>query len=165
MSMSTIDRPPPIIRGPYVDPWPGVSGSLPPITSGRRAAPQMPVQASGGVAMPPNTAPTFESARLAVANGTRVFSVDTVSTPIIQRPTNIRNFLYLRNSSNSATAVVYVEFGANASTQSAVRLEKDEQLCLDAVVLQDDVTAISNEANASLSVMVSTVALPPGMVL
>ena len=163
MSMSTIDRPPPIIRGPYVDPWPGVSGSLPPITSGRRAAPQMPVQASGGVAMPPNTAPTFESARLAVANGTRVFSVDTVSTPIIQRPSNIRNFLYLRNS--SATAIVYVEFGANATLQSAIRLDVNEQLILDAVVLQDDVSAIADAANAFLSVMVSTVALPPGMVL
>lgn len=123
----------------------------------------MPVQASGGVALPSDVVPTVEFARLAVANGTKVFAVNQSSTPILTRPPNIRNFLYLRNS--SVTANLYIEFGGVASASSAVRLEPNEQLILDAVVLQDDITAYADAANGQLSLMFSNIALPPGYAL
>lgn len=178
--MSTIDDNPPVSRGPFVTPWPGRQTDLPPLPSRQpggggaggvgdvlptgRAGPQMPVQASGGVALPSDVVPTVEFARLAVANGTKVFPVNNgSSTPILTKPPNIRNFLYLRNS--SVTANLYIEFGGVASTSSAVRLEPNEQLILDAVVLQDDITAYADAANGQLSLMFSNIALPPGYAL
>lgn len=163
MSMSTGDNPP-VVRGPFVTPWPANARGLPALPNRARALPTMPVQASGGVALPSDTTPTVELARLAVANGSKVFDVSSAaSTPILTRPPNIRNFLYLRNA--SATANIYVDFGGDASALSAIRLEPNEQLLLDAVVLQDDMNAFADAANGVLSVMFSNVALPPGFAL
>lgn len=179
--MSDRPRMPPIYPGAGITPWPGRSTDdaiapprARPTVGGSISIPSVPGGDGGyfaedgsfvpgdvgsppggpfvpGEEIPGDVVLTSEPLRYGSANGTKVFSVGTTSTPIISEPPGVRTFLYLRNS--SASANVYVEFGADASTSSAVRLAANEQLILDAFVLQDDITAIADAASAFLSVM------------
>lgn len=159
---------PPISRGPFLDPWPASHASLPSI--GRRRATGIPgvaeslaIPAGNAVIVPPNSSSVFSLQRYAYANGTKVFPVSNgASTDIILKPPAFRGFLWFRNSSGvlSGTANIYIEFGGVASLSSAIRLALNEQAMFDAVVLQDDVTAYADGANAQLSVLFANMTLP-----
>jgi len=149
------DRFPPVHPGPFLDPWPGGRG--PRLT--RPRAEGFPSQAGGGLLVPPGTPQTFTQQAIAQIGGTKVFPVSTASQKIVDAPSSYRNYLLIRNSSATDTAVIYIDFGADATLNSAVILAQNEVILFDAVVPQDDIYVIGNEAG-QVSVMWSVIQLP-----
>lgn len=146
---------PPVIPGPYLDPWPGGVG--PRLT--RPRAESFPSQAGGGLLVPPTSPQTFTQQAIAQIGGTKVFPVTTASQKIVDAPSSYRNYLLIRNSSATDTAFVYVDFGADATLNSGVILAQNEIILFDAVVPQDDIYIIGNESG-QVSVMWSVIQLP-----
>jgi hypothetical protein len=81
-------------------------------------------------------------------------TVGVASIKIIDQPSTKRNYLMIRN--NSATAVIFVSFGRDASTISPVRLSSNQMMLLDVVVPQDDVYCLSDTAATSVVYAFST---------
>lgn len=154
---------PPIIQGPFFTPFPGSAVDVSPRQNrGRSVNPQFPPNTAQGVGVvPADAVPSYDVQRYGLANGTKVFSVAQASTPIILQPNTFRNFVWIRNSSDSVnSANVYIEFGGEASANSAIRLARNEQFMLDASVLQDDITAFADAAGGQISVLFANVTIP-----
>jgi hypothetical protein len=117
-----------------------------------------PYSGGGGVAVPPGSPQTFSLQKVAALNGTRLFAVTTASRKVLDAPSTYRNFLLIRNSSSGA-ATVFIEFGDDASSNSAVALLQNEIILFDAVVPQDDIYVIGSIAG-QISVLVGVVNLP-----
>lgn len=98
----------------------------------------------------------FDAARFAELNGEIYAPVDVTSALVLQGPASLRNMLGFRNSSTSATAIVYIAFGGAATLSSWLYLAQNQMILFDAVVPQDDVYAISNESAAQLTIVQST---------
>ena len=75
-------------------------------------------------------------------------TVGVTSLKIVEQPSTKRNYFMIRN--NSATAVIFVSFGRDASTISPVRLSSNQMMLLDVVVPQDDVYCLSDTAATSV---------------
>lgn len=145
---------PPIDPGPHLPLWPG--HPMP-----RLARPQMntpPYPGGGGLTVPQGSPQTFSLQGVAVMTGTRVFPVTTASVKILDAPTTYRNFLLIRNSSAGAVSVL-IDFGTDATLNSAVLLLQNEIILFDAVVPQDDIYVIGS-APGQISVLVSVIELP-----
>ena len=145
---------PPIDPGPFLPPWPGVDS--PRLSRPIPVSP--PYSGGGGVSIPPGTPETFSTQKTAVLNGSRIFAVMTASQKVLDAPSTYRNFLLIRNSSTAAT-VVYIDFGGDASLNSAIRLAQNEIILFDAVVPQDDLYVIGDAAG-QISVLVGVISLP-----
>ena len=83
------------------------------------------------------------------------FTAGLASLEMIQESPSKRNYLMIRN--NSATAVIFVSFGRDASLFSPVRLSSNQMMLLDAVVPQDDVHVLSDTAGTSVVYAYSTI--------
>ncbi len=145
---------PPIAPGPFLQPWRG--NDRPRLNRPSISAP--PYSGGGGLLIPEGSPQTFSLQQVGIANGSRKFAVTTSSVKILDAPATYRNFLLIRNSS-SAAVDVYVEFGADATTDSAIILAQNEILLMDAVVLQDDIYVIGSAAG-QVSILVSVIELP-----
>lgn len=129
--------------------------------------------AAGGSAYAPGNAPPVNGVPVQVTwvasahqyawVTTQQFAVGLASILTITEPVNFRNFLAIRNASSSATADIYIDFGRPASvSDSWLRLQKDEMVLFDAVVPQNDVYVICDEAGGSVVVAYSNIALQVG---
>lgn len=145
---------PPVIPGPFLEPWPTRDNPQ----SFRPARPNFPIQGGGGVSVPPGSTAVYSVDFAAVFNGTKVFPVTTDSELILSAPNTYRNLLYIRNS---GAAVIFIDFGQDATTTSIARLEPNEQLLFDTRVPQDDIYVIG-AAPSTVSVAFSVIA-PPGV--
>lgn len=144
----------PVIQPPMSRAWPTDNFSVHNPLRGRTR-----LLAPGALTTPPNSTPTFSAQPIALFNGSKVFDVDTSSIKILDRPSNFRNLLHIRNSS-TGTQIIFVEFGDNASSASTLRLDVNEQMLYDVVVPQDDIYVIASAAGGRVSLMVSTITLP-----
>lgn len=159
--MST-QRPPPIRPQGGLTPW-GAAGGLDlgprsrvDQTAGGAFLSSAP-SAAAGIGVGADASPTFSLQEYALLNGTQIFTIGTTSEKIIPAPSNWRNLLILRNSSASATAVIFVNFGADATTESIVRLAQNEVYQWDSKIPQDEIYAICSEAAGRLSVAFSLI--------
>lgn len=146
---------PPVHGGPYMDPWP----SQDPPQFARPTHAVVPFQAGGGLAPPAGATPIYTVDFATVLNGSKKFAVGTTSTKIVDASSTFRNFLSFRNT--SATAIIFIDFGADASTLSTFRLAVNEILLFDARVPQDDIYVIGDVAG-SVSVSWGVISLPVG---
>lgn len=101
-------------------------------------------------------AEVFDPARFAELSGEISAPVGVTSALVLIGPASLRNMLGFRNASASATAIVYVAFGGAATLNSWLYLAQNQMILFDAVVPQDDIYAISNEAGAKLTIVQST---------
>jgi hypothetical protein len=91
---------------------------------------------------------------------TEQFAVGLTSIQTILEPVNFRNFLAIRNASASATGDIYIDFGRAASVANSwLRLQQNEMVLFDAVVPQNDVYVIADEADCSVVIAYSNIAL------
>lgn len=79
-----------------------------------------------------------------------------VSNQLLQQPVSKRNYLMFRNS--SATANIFIGFGANASLDSTLKLSPGTIVLYDVVVPQNDIYVIADAAGATLSYSYSNIA-------
>lgn len=147
-------RPPPIQPGPFLPLTPYVSGTP---NLRRPVLPYVSPQDAGGLAVSPDSVPTYSYQAAAIINGSKLINVTTESQKVIDQPNTVRNLLIIRNT--DAAAVVNVEFGAPATALSAIQLQPGETILFDAVVPQDDLYLIADVA-CVVSVMFSNIALP-----
>jgi hypothetical protein len=108
--------------------------------------------------VPPGSPQTYSLQGVATMQGTRVFPVTAASVKVLDAPATYRNFLLIRNSSAGAVTV-FIEFGTDATLNSAVALLQNEIILFDAVVPQDDIYVIGS-APGQISVLVSVIDLP-----
>lgn len=145
---------PPIDPGPFYPAWPG-----PPLP--RLSRPQLqqpPYTGGGGLSVPASAPQTFSLQNIASFQGTRVFQIDTFSQKVLDAPATYRNMLLIRNSSTTVTNI-YVDFGADATIESAIILAQNEVIMFDSVVPQDDIYIIGDTAGLA-SILVSVISLP-----
>lgn len=83
-------------------------------------------------------------------------AVGVTSALVLAQPTGLRNLLALRNAS-SGTQIIYIGFGANASSNSTIAIAAGQIVLFDTVVPQDDIYAISSAAGGSLSIAYSVI--------
>ena len=140
MSRSAIDR--------SLRPWVGMNdlpagpdGSPPPVRANARIRPTV----------------VYDPHRYAKFSGEQFVRVSNSApgTLILPAPDTRRNALILRNI--SATANIYVAFGSNATSSSALYLTPKTMILFDTVVPQDDVFAIADAASASIVVAQSVI--------
>lgn len=149
-----MNRPPPIVP-PYGQmPWPDNVKS--PQLS-RPKSNNLPGLSVGSTPIPSNVTPTFAVDFAAMINGTKSFVVNTVSALALASPNTLRNFLHIRNS---GAQVIYVDFGADATVNSTLRLEPNEQCLYDVRVPQDDIYVISEVGPSRVSFMYGVVSVP-----
>ena len=117
--------------------------------------------ASMGVQVPPNATPIYTPESACWFNGSKVFPVGLTSTKIVDAPpgNSIRNALVIRNLSTTATDVIYVEFGTDATTKSTFDLAGGEKLLFDIRTPQDDIYVIGSVAN-QISISWSVIGIP-----
>ena len=84
------------------------------------------------------------------------FNAGLISLRMIEESPTKRNYLMIRNT--SATAVIFVSFGRDATSVSPVRLSSNQMMLLDAVVPQDDVYVLSDTAATVVAYAYSTIA-------
>jgi hypothetical protein len=113
-----------------------------------------PAIASGAVVQARDAAPVREAHRYAQVNGSIVIALNAAE-PILAltAPQNFRNMLMLRNSSG---AIIYVDFGREASLNSILSMPPGTTILFDTVVPQDDVYAFS-PLGATLSIGFSNI--------
>lgn len=87
------------------------------------------------------------------------FPVGLTSALILNEGSTYRNYLSMRNT--NAVAIIYIAFGKDATTQSVYRLDPNVMIAWDAVVPQDDVSVLASLAASTVSLLYSTVDLPP----
>lgn len=166
----------PVYPGPFLNAWPDPnapqirrpSGQLAPYVGGAPGV--LPVMSGGngsGIQVPNSAPPIFDLARYCVLNGSRGYSVGTVSEKLLDAPATWRNFLYFRNASGAAsTTNIYVEFGSDARIDgvgiagSVLRLAPNEQMLCDAGIPQDDIYAIADGAGGLLAIAYGVISLP-----
>ncbi len=81
------------------------------------------------------------------------------SSAVLLAPVTYRNFLMLRNL--SAAQTVAIQFGSDASANSALQLAPGAFILFDTVVPQDDMYVIGIVGTGNIACVVSTIALPP----
>lgn len=82
-------------------------------------------------------------------------NVDTVSIKFLDAPIGKRNFLGFRNASTAAQ-VLYIDFNAQATTNSWLALPAGALVVFDTVVSQDDLYVVSSAAGGVLAYVYST---------
>ena len=166
---------PPVKPGPFLTPWP-VAYPVDPRRPGPQAfsigaaplggniAPVLNTSGAGGLSIPNSASAIYDLARFAILNGSKPFSVSTTSNvPLVDQPPSWRNFLHFRNASGSGGANLYINFGDVAAIDgsgiagSGFKLAPDEQILFDAVVPQDDISALATGGTSQLSVSFSNV--------
>lgn len=97
----------------------------------------------------------FDEHHYARFNGETVASVsNTAPQVVLPESAMLRNMLQLRNA--SASADIYVSFGANASIYSILKLAAGDQILYDVGVPQDFISAFASAASAFLVIGFST---------
>jgi hypothetical protein len=103
----------------------------------------------------PGTATIFDPHHYAKFNGEIAIAVPNGSAVVVaSQPSSLRNMCQLRNA--SATANIYVSFGAVASLNSLLKLLPGDQILYDVVCPQDEVSAYADAASAVLVFAQST---------
>lgn len=103
----------------------------------------------------PDATPIFDEHHYARLNGELVINVPNGSSQLaLPGPATLRNMLQFRNA--SASANVYISFGAVASLNSLLKLAAGDQILYDVVVPQDDVFVYGDAASAVLIIGSST---------
>jgi len=167
---------PPVYPGPFIEAWPDPNNPQIMRPSGANApyvgavsgvVPVMSAGGGNGMQVPQSAPPIYDLARYCVLNGSRSYSIGTVSGKIIDSPPTRRNFLYFRNASGAAsTTNIYVDFGVDARIDgigiggSILRLAPNEQMLCDAGIPQDDIYAIADAAGGLLVVAYGVIQLP-----
>lgn len=82
-------------------------------------------------------------------------TVGTTSVKFLDQPIGKRNFLGFRNAS-PAGQNLYIDFGANASTNSWLLVTPGQLVVFDTVVAQDDLYCVSDAAGGVLAYVYST---------
>lgn len=85
-----------------------------------------------------------------------VLAVGLTSLQLLTEPATRRNMLAVRNSSPAAE-IIFVSFGAPASSSSWLRLTTNQIALFDEVVPQNDVYVISDTATGQVSFAFSTI--------
>ncbi len=136
---------PPVRPFPTLQPWRTNNFSQGNI--GRDALPSNAPVGNPGFDLPPDVVPTFDPESAVTLNGSKNYPVGTTSTKIIDSPSGAtarRSLLMMRNT--SAAAIVYVEFGTEATTLSVVRLAPNEVFMWDVRVPNDDIYVVGDVA-------------------
>lgn len=142
---------PPVRPLPSYAPW-GVPQTVEPYSERRG---QGVAAASGALLEAKQATAIREAHRYATINGSIVYTVtNTTPLQVLAAPQNYRNFLAMRNTGLNA---VYVEFGRDASSQSTIYLVPNQIILFDAVVPQDDVSALATGGSTQLSISFSNI--------
>lgn len=131
---------PPVRPLPIFRPW-SAPQTADPAAENRRLG----IAAASGALIEAKQATAIREAhRYATINGSTVYSITTQPQQVLAAPQNYRNFLAMRNL---GTANIFIEFGREASSNATVLLLPGQIILFDAVVPQDDVSAIGSAAS------------------
>ncbi len=144
------------------DPWDAGPQALYPANSRARSGSSGPGPGFNGNVNSPLTFPApiwgAEAHRYAYCSN-MVLPYTLNSSTVLLAPVTYRNFLMLRNLSTTQT--VAIQFGSDASANSALQLPPSGFVLFDTVVPQDDLYVIGLAGTGNIACVVSTIALPP----